>query len=400
MNIHFWDLIGRSLLRYFFVVTSLLLLSCVSKEREFAPTALVYPPTSSIRERASALQAARSKSVSPVQTTKRAHTSPSLLEGVDSQALAKLGLQYARQGTLAEAEVYFEEASRLGKLNEQELLARSYIYYEMGDLQKAYDSILLLWDVLERKRVHSFEEELKTNPMRECALLLALIQLETHERRDGIELLERLVRTNAQWLAPYLVLGNLYFQEGASELAERVAKAGLDRVAERDSADLYFLLAKAQKEQKKLDEAQRTLRLAQTHFPEDVRLLVFAGVFLYEDGNRIEGCELFEKAYSKNLNSQSATENYSVCLIQQGESEKAENVLRKSLLNFPRSHKHHLLLGMAAKKSGHFTEARSAWESYLALAPRSDENRIAIEENLNDLPSHQSDNVRVVPVAP
>jgi tetratricopeptide (TPR) repeat protein len=365
-----------------------LLVGCKSQEpSELKETyTRVYPEASLAEERSVALDLASSPRVRP-DSGEKGVVAVSPLSMAHQNELQMRGIQAFKDGNLGRASAYFEEAERSIGLGEKELLAASATAYERGDYPKAFERAHALWNLLERRRTKTLEEDLRTSPFREAALVLGVVQLKTHEDKAGVALLESLVQSARDWPAPYLALAEHYQGKKAYNLSARVSNAGLDRAGV--DPRLFVALARAYRALGQIENAKITLGRALKIFPEATSVLLWLGISEFENGAVTSACERFALGFAKDESNPVAAHNYSLCLVRGGDWERAENLLRNAIgRNAEVSHLR-LLYGVVLKRLGNLRGARQTWGEFLALSESSDEKRALVEAALQDLTNEE-----------
>ncbi len=275
--------------------------------------------------------------------------------------------------------------------------------FEKPDLTKLAksDDLMLAWEYLERQNkadaanilnglllqkrnsgVWSREVMLRDPLVRRAEVMLAMSKLGTSKEQEALEQLEELIVLNPKWFVPYLVLGDNYIRRKSYLLADKVARTGMDRVAITESIGLVNLRAKALWAAGRKDTAVQVIESGLRQFPTDAGLIVWKGIFLEDAGNISDACEYFAVAHERGPELIEASYNYARCLTQQGSWVEAEGVLKSSMMAYPHVARLKLLFAKVAKGLGRWSEARKAWEDFLAMADADDSNRAFVEAEL------------------
>lgn len=264
-----------------------------------------------------------------------------------------------------------------------------------------HDDLAAAWDYLERQNkvaaanilnglliqkrnngVWSREFMLRDSLVRRAEVMLAMSKLGTSKEQEALDQLEELIVLNPKWFLPYLVLGDNYIRRKSFLLAEKVARTGIDRVAGSESIGLVNLRAKALWAAGRKDTAVQVIESGLRQYPSDAGLMVWKGIFLEDAGNTSDACEYFAVAHERGPELIEASYNYARCLTQQGSWVEAEGVLKSSMMAYPHVARLKLLFAKVEKGLGRLSEARKAWEDFLAMADADDSNRAFVEAEL------------------
>ena len=355
------------------------------------PTLLVYPKAGTLAERAvgSTGTLPNTKSSSGGGQKQFPKESSPLLEK-ERDELVRRGISMLKKGDLGIAAALFEEAERSVALGERGLLAAALAQYLMGDTTRASNYSRALWTLLERRRTKTLEEDLQSSPHREAAFLLGVVQLKTHERQQGLFLLEKLISANPGWDAPYLALAEHYLFHNSPRLAKKVAQLGLQRFFEK-GPEMHVTLARAQRALGEVDDSQQTLTRARVLFPQDSSITLWTAMGEFDGGFLTAACEKFAQVYERRPDMPAAANNFALCLTRQGEWDRAENVLKLAIAKNPELSSLRVLFGTVEKTRGNLLAAQQAWQDFLILAAPGDPNRELVQAALADLNREQGE---------
>jgi tetratricopeptide (TPR) repeat protein len=280
---------------------------------------------------------------------------------------------------------------------EQELALTTRLL-QMGDLPQAIETAHRLWIDLEARRLRPLDEELTLEPQRRIALVYAIARTTATNDPAAVRLLERLIAANPNWEPTYIALASHYIRQSAHSLALRVTRTGLDRV-NKPGAALFALQTKALLVMKETQKANETLRRAIRLNPQSPLLKEWEGHVAEQQGDSTRACERFRASYEADTSRPTATHNHALCLARVGDFDNAQDVLRLSLAQNPRTAHLRLLAGYVLRKQGQVTEARRVWSDFLALAPTDDplRQRVQVEiDRLGDVLGSDASSVPVV----
>ncbi len=281
------------------------------------------------------------------------------------------------------AQESFVSAPALPTNMQNELIADGLKALEQGDTARALERAYSLWQSLDIERSRSPETDLQKPVFRNPALLLALAQAESSQGADT-SLAERLVRVNPQWEPAYIVLANAHMRRGAFLLAEKVTRAGFDRI-ENTSPSFLALRIKSLYSAGRKEQAMRLATTSLTAHPTHSRLLQWKGTLLFLNQKNAEACALFEKAFSASQPDAPLSHNHAVCLTQTAQLEEALSVLKAAMATHPQHAPLRLLAGTVLKKLGKNDDARIAWREYLNLNDTNANARNAVAAALANL---------------
>lgn len=299
------------------------------------------------------------------------------------RALPRAGREPYRDTELAALREQLLAATAEGR-KETQLVTLGLAALEAGDLGAALAATREAWTSLQETRSRTLDEDLATSPLRDYAAAHARVLLATSERREGIVLLERIVSASPAWMPAYRMLFEHYSREGASGLAERVARRALGYGLETEAWP-RVALARALRAQGRREEALGVLKAAETAFPSDSTVTSWLGLLLHDAGFLTEACERFALAYARLPGDEEASYNHASCLSREARFEDAEDVLRLAVMRNPGSASLRLLAGNVLRRRGRDADAYRAWREFLDMSDPRDPRRGRVENALEEL---------------
>lgn len=269
-------------------------------------------------------------------------------------------------------------------LDQRSALAACIAQYQAGDYGKALSLIRELWASLEPQQPGPILQHLSNKAVREAGLIFALIELKTHNYKQGIVLLEKLIAANSEWEPPYLALGEHYLSSQAPGLAVKVAALGVQRFFDK-SSEMYLLLARAHRALQDRTSARQVLNQAAALFPQNNDVTLWEATLDFDEGFLTDACEKFSRVYERQSELPEAANNFALCLTHRGQWDRAENVLKLAIGKNPEVSNLHFMFGTVEKNRGNLLAAQKAWQDFLILASPTDPNRVFVQSALADL---------------
>lgn len=239
------------------------------------------------------------------------------------QDLLKKARNEVALGKLVQAEVTLREALRRKDDNPETALELVQIYIRRRDSVRAFEMLAQVRDSIRAsdrdQRVLLFKYRYN----------LAMAHLLRNDRERANVILTDLIAIDPKFGAGYAALASSYLSAGKSEIAEFIARRGLDRGVE-DPA-LYNMLGLAMERQGRSGEAQasfdRALQLNAAHVPS----LVNRGALAIRAGDCKEGVELLTRALAFAPSESAAYVGVGTCQRRSGDNDKASASFTKAI---------------------------------------------------------------------
>ena len=226
-------------------------------------------------------------------------------------------------GRLVQAEVTLREAIRRSDNNPETALELVQIYIRKRDSVRAFETLAQVRDLI---RVSDRDHR---ELLFKYRYNLAMAHLLRGDRDRANSILTDLVAIDPKFAAGYTALASSYLSAGKSEVAEFVARRGLDRGAE--DAGLYNALGLAIERQGRSSEAlasyDRGLQLNPSHVPT----LINRGAMAIRAGDCKEGQELMIRALSYSPSESNAHVGLGTCQRRGGDGVKAGKAFAKAV---------------------------------------------------------------------
>lgn len=185
-------------------------------------------------------------------------------------------------------------------------------------------------------------------------------------KKEGIQILEKLIELEPKWEQVYLSLAKPYMSEGANALAERILLRVLDRV-EVPSEQTFLSLARVQKNQNRVDRSMQTMALAKSSYPKSALPEFWQAVVDFENGEMFASCQSFYKTFDSLRDMPAAHYNVALCYLREGNIDAADKIVLNALQQFSDQPGFKLLAGVVAQKKGDSVKARRVWNEYLLM---------------------------------
>ncbi len=207
-------------------------------------------------------------------------------------------------------------------------LELTHIYLAENNSERAFDYLSSIRQILDDQEKPSIEQTFRYR----YALALAYIQ--SQNRKKGHDILADLIEKNAAFIPAYAAMAQSYLQQNQIELAEFIAKRGLD--SGKDDPRLLNILAITALRRGRSAEAQTWLQRTLAENPDFVPALI----------------------------------NRAHLAILRREFALAENDLQKAVSLDPLAVDGQLALGLLYRRTGRMTASRGALEKAVSLDPQ------------------------------
>ena len=226
-------------------------------------------------------------------------------------------------GKLVQAEVTLREAIRRSDNNPETALELVQIYIRKRDSVRAFETLAQVRDVI---RVSDRDHR---ELLFKYRYNLAMAHLLRGDRDRANSILTDLVAIDPKFASGYMALASSYLSAGKNEVAEFIARRGLDRGAE--DAGLYNVLGLAIERQGRNSEAlasyDRGLQLNPAHVPT----LINRGAMAIRAGDCKEGQELMIRALSYSPAESNAHVGLGTCQRRSGNGPKAAKAFARAV---------------------------------------------------------------------
>ena len=227
---------------------------------------------------------------------------------------ANLGAALAGQGLYEEAIKEYKIALKLSPANPVVSLNLGLAYYKMGRIEEA--STVLA-------KLH------KSNPGNyQATILLADCYLQMGREKDTIALLQPLVKARPDDLSVAYMLGTAYLRDKQMEQGEEL----IDRILRNgDSAEAHLLLGMSKLQALEYPAAVADLSKAVEMNPNLPDLYSYLGQAQMESGDMTAARTSFEKELARNPNDFESNLRLAVLLKQDGDYDRAQELLVRAL---------------------------------------------------------------------
>ena len=258
--------------------------------------------------------------------------------------------------------------------------------YASGDVGQALQWVRGAWVSASQRLGVSFEEDMKSGPLRKLASLYSKLLLKSGDFREGERVFGVLAAGSQEDPFPYSTLCEHHLSRASYRLAEVVARKGLSQLLS-PPAEMHECLIKSLVFQDREGDALTQLKIARSSFPQDVQFVSLLADLAWKRGEKVTACELYEKAFVSDAQNALYLYNISLCYLKRGETEKARLQLESSFARLSFDPSISYLLGQVYFSEGKFGQAEKLWRDFLRQSELEDSRRRYVDLALLSLGS-------------
>lgn len=187
------------------------------------------------------------------------------------------------------------------------------------------------------------------------------------EVNKAVELLEKMLGSNAEDADVYQTLGSLLMEVGRLEEAEKAARRALQ--FDQKNTESLVLLSSIQDRRKMYKESEETLRQVLTIDPDNPTALNNLGYFLTERGEKLdEALLLIQRAVNIEPTNSSFLDSLGWLYFKRSQYDQARQYIEQAIGYDGRSATQHDHLGDVYEKLGKLDQAREMWKKAVDMA--------------------------------
>jgi tetratricopeptide (TPR) repeat protein len=182
----------------------------------------------------------------------------------------------------------------------------------------------------------------------------------------------------------YTLVGLAYYYLEDYEMAKVNFEAYLTSKDKNLLAEAYFYIASCNFKMAKLDEALKYIKKSEVLFSLNPELYIVKGMTYYAQKLYYHAYDAFRKAELLDRRNMLIKEMKSKTLVELGEFEKAEKIIKELIENSSPNYEYYSLLGKINLKKKNKKEAKGYFEKALEINPHDDESIKGLQESTEE----------------